>query len=302
MIGFLTYQSLFVWSTPIVVLMILLELFVSTQAHHNYYKRKDTLANIFLGLCYVIVDVISKGLGIILLSFFYQHGFHWMNWQTYPILYAILLFLCEDFSYWFMHLLDHRIRLLWSGHIHHHSSREFNFSVGIRSAVFEPAEKFFFFIPMAIIGFRPLDIVLMYLLCQTWGTFVHTRTIKKLGLLEYFFTTPSHHRAHHGRNILYLDKNYGMVLIIWDKIFGTFQPEVENEPVDFGLLKNIDYKNYFEIIFYELKQILKDVHQKVPFRIKLKYVFGPPGYSHDGKTKSSRQLQNELKGLVEGQK
>lgn len=172
--------------------------------------------------------------------------------------------------------MDHRIRFLWAGHVHHHSSKEFNFSVDLRSAVFEPIEKFFFFIPLAFIGFRPLDIVLIYVLSQGWGTFVHTKAIKKLGPLEYIFTTPSHHRVHHGGNINYLDKNYGMFLIIWDKLFGTFRAEDPAEPVRYGTLKEVAYKNYLDIVFNEYGQIIKDSMQNISFKQKLKYILALP--------------------------
>ncbi len=292
--GFLTDQVAMLFSTPITLTLVILEIFVSVRFDKQYYKLKDTKANLVLGLGYVITDTLSRGAGLILLAIVYLYGLHlsFLAGQ-HVVLYWILLVLAEDFTYWFMHLMDHRVRFLWAGHIHHHSSKEFNFSVGLRSAVFEPIEKFFFFIPLAFVGFRPLDIVLIYVLAQGWGTFVHTRMIRKLGPLEYFLTTPSHHRVHHGANIKYLDKNYGMFLIIWDKIFRTFQVEDPLVPVEYGTLKNVQYKNYLDIIFNEYGAIIRDIKQNISFKSKLKYIFGPPGYSHDGSRKTTRQLQEE---------
>ncbi len=295
MLRFLTNELAMLWSSPITLALILFEIFISVRYDKQYYKIKDTKENIFLGFCYIITDTLSKAMGFLMLGIFYTYGFKLASNINHVWLYWTTLVLAEDFIYWFMHLTDHNVRILWAGHVHHHSSKEFNFSVGIRSAVFEPIEKFFFFIPLAFIGYKPIDIVLIYILTQLWGVFVHTRSIKKLGVLEYVFTTPSHHRVHHGRNVKYLDKNYGMFLIIWDKMFGTFQPEDPDEPVDFGLVKNIEYKNYFDIIFYEIKQIIKDLKQDISFKEKLKYIFGPPGYSHDRSRKTSKQLQKEQK-------
>ncbi|MDE3214694.1 MAG: sterol desaturase family protein [Bacteroidota bacterium] len=292
MSGAFTDQFAMLFNTPITLALVILEIFVSVRYHKDYYKVKDTKANLVLGLGYVVVDTASRAAGLVLLSVFYFFGPHVYNdFSGHLVLYWVTLVLAEDFSYWFMHLMDHKIRFLWAGHIHHHSSREFNFSVGLRSAVFEPIEKFLFFIPMAFIGFRPLDIVLVYVFSQGWGTFVHTRMIKKLGPLEYVFTTPSHHRVHHGRNPKYLDKNYGMFLIIWDKIFGTFTPEDPNEPVEFGTVKNLDYKNYADIVFNEYRQIIKDVKKPVSLKEKIRYIFGPPGYNHEGAGKTTRELQ-----------
>ena len=291
--GAITDQVAMLFSTPITLTLVLLEIFISVRYDKKYYNVKDTKANLVLGLGYVITDTLSRGAGLLLLAVVYVYGIHFSLFTNHIILYCILLVLAEDFTYWFMHKMDHQVRFLWAGHIHHHSSKEFNFSVGLRSAVFEPIEKFFFFIPLAFVGFRPLDIVLIYVLAQGWGTFVHTKMIKKLGPLEYIFTTPSHHRVHHGTNTKYLDKNYGMFLIIWDKMFGTFEAEDPLEPVQYGTVKNVDYKNYLDIIFNEYNQIIKDAKQKIPFKTKLKYIFGPPGYSHDGSRKTAQQMQRE---------
>jgi sterol desaturase/sphingolipid hydroxylase (fatty acid hydroxylase superfamily) len=294
MIGFLTNEWLMLWGTPITLILIVLEILITTLHHQPYYTKKDSLENVFLAVCNFLVDAASKALGFLLLGFIYLYHIQLAPNPQSVWLYWFSLLFVEDFTYWFMHFMDHKVRLLWAGHVHHHSSTEFNFSVGLGSAVFEPIEKFIFFMPLAFIGYRPIDIVLMYLITQGWGTFVHTRTIKKLGILEYLFTTPSHHRVHHGRNPKYLDKNFGMFLIIWDKLFGTFEPEDPNEEVEFGIVTQVAYKNYFDIIFYEIKQILKDVHQKISFKQKLLYIFGPPGYSHDGSRKTAKQLLQQI--------
>jgi sterol desaturase/sphingolipid hydroxylase (fatty acid hydroxylase superfamily) len=293
MTGILTDQVAMLFSTPITLTLVILEIFISVRFERKYYNVKDTKANLVLGLGYVVIDTISRGAGLFLLALLYLYGLHLPVLAGHAVLYWILLVLLEDFSYWFMHMLDHKVRFLWAGHVHHHSSKEFNFSVGLRSAVFEPVEKFFFFIPLAFIGFKPLDIILIYVLAQGWGTFVHTKMIKKLGPLEYFFTTPSHHRVHHGANVKYLDKNYGMFLIIWDKMFGTFRAEDPLEPVQYGTVKDVAYKNYLDVIFNEYGQIIKDTKQKIPFKHKLLYIFGPPGYSHDASRKTTRQMRRE---------
>ena len=290
MIGFLTNEWLMLWGTPFTFLLILLEVLLTSLHHQPVYTKKDTLENIFFAVCNFLVDAVSKASGFLILGFFYLYQLHWAPDPRHVWLYWISLLLAEDFVYWFMHFADHKVRLLWAGHVHHHSSTQFNFSVGLRSAVFEPIEKSFFFIPLALLGYRPMDIVLIYVLTQGWGTFVHTRTIKKLGFLEYVFTTPSHHRVHHGRNPKYLDKNFGMFLIVWDKLFGTFEPEDPNEAVEFGIVHPVNYKNYLDLIFYEFRHIVRDAKQAIPLQQKLLYIFGPPGYSHDGTRKTAKQI------------
>jgi len=155
--------------------------------------------------------------------------------------------------------------------------------------------RFIYFIPLPLLGFKPLDIVFMYAATQIWGIFVHTELIKKMGFLEYFLVTPSHHRVHHASNPKYLDKNMGMFLIIWDKMFGTFQTELPTEkyqPVKYGLTKNLENVNAAYLVLHEWIQIYKDVTQpNISFKQRWNYLFGPPGYSHDGSRQTSEEMR-----------
>jgi sterol desaturase/sphingolipid hydroxylase (fatty acid hydroxylase superfamily) len=223
----------------------------------------------------------------------YQHRFFSIE-NIY--LYWFLLFLLEDFAFYVEHRVDHYCRLFWAVHVTHHSSEEFNLTTGFRSSVLQPVYRFVYFIPIALMGFDPMDIVFMYSITQTYGILVHTQYINKMPRwFETFFVSPSHHRVHHASNIRYLDKNMGMCLIIWDKIFGTFQEEVDTDPIRYGLTKPIENdKNPVEVIFHEWKAIGTDLRKKVPLGVKLKYLFMPPGWSHDGSTKTANELRKEL--------
>jgi sterol desaturase/sphingolipid hydroxylase (fatty acid hydroxylase superfamily) len=145
-------------------------------------------------------------------------------------------------------------------------------------------------------GFHPMDIVFMYSVTQTYGILVHTRHIKKMpAWFEAVFVSPSHHRVHHASNIRYLDRNMGMCLIIWDRIFGTFQEEVNDDPVRFGLTKPLNENSGpITIIFHEWKNLAHDVGKKTSGLNKLKYIFMPPGWSHDGSSKTARELRKDL--------
>jgi sterol desaturase/sphingolipid hydroxylase (fatty acid hydroxylase superfamily) len=196
--------------------------------------------------------------------------------------------------YW-LHRVDHYCRLFWAVHVTHHSSEEFNLTVGFRSSVFQPLYRFIYFIPLAFFGFKGIDIMFAYSATQIVGILVHTQTVRRLGWLEYIIVTPSHHRVHHGSNARYLDKNMGMFLIVWDKLFGTFQAELDEEPVRYGLTTNLESKHPLHVVFHEWKNIFKDVlNPQLPLRAKFMYVFGPPGWSHDGSRKTSQQLRQEL--------
>ena len=225
------------------------------------------------------------------LNYFYQHS---LITPLHGFVYWLALLLMEDFMYYLLHRFDHEIRLFWAVHVTHHSSETMNFTVGFRSSVFQPLYRFIYFIPLACLGFAPIDILFIYAATQIWGILVHTQFIRKMGWLEYLMVTPSHHRVHHGANPRYLDKNMGMLLIIWDKLFGTFQPELPAEayqPIKYGLTKNILHPNAISVVFHEWQQLWKDATQKdIPLKCRLRYVFGPPGYSHDGSRQTSKQL------------
>ena len=141
-----------------------------------------------------------------------------------------------------------------------------------------------------------MDIVLMYAVTQPYGILVHTQLIKKMpNWFEAVFVSPSHHRVHHASNVVYLDKNLGMCLIIWDKIFGTFQEELDSEPVKYGLTKPVKQTNNpFKLVFHEWAALGSDLGKKTSLPIKIKYLFMPPGWSHDGSSKTARELRKEL--------
>ena len=284
---------LIIISTPLYAIVIGLEILLSNIQKLSSYTIKDTAQNIYLMLLNAGLDLLVRGIYIgIILSFFYSHRLldlraTWWYW--------VLLFVFEDFMYYWLHRVDHHCRLFWATHVTHHSSEKFNLTVGFRSSVMEPLYRFIYFIPIAFCGFRPWDIAFVYAATQIWGILVHTEKIKKLGWLEYILVTPSHHRVHHASNPRYLDKNMGMFLIIWDKLFGSFQPELPEsayQPMKYGLTKSIEKENAVTIVFHEWKNILNDLLRKdISWKNKLGYLFGPPGWSHDGSRLTSDQLR-----------
>jgi len=286
-------ESLLVFiSVPIYAVIIGIEIFYSYFKHKNLYSSKGIFSNIYLSALNMGLDILVRGACLILLNYFYR--FHLADFSYNSILYWGLLVICEDFMYYWLHRIDHYCRFFWAVHVTHHSSEEFNFTVGFRSSVFQPLYRFIYFIPLSFLGFKGIDIMLVYSATQLFGVLVHTQAINKLGFLEYILVTPSHHRVHHGSNVRYLDKNMGMLLIVWDKLFGTFQKEEESDPVKFGLTTNINSFNPITMVFHEWKNIFKDLQKKCSPIQKLGYVFGPPGWSHDGSTKTSSELRKEL--------
>jgi sterol desaturase/sphingolipid hydroxylase (fatty acid hydroxylase superfamily) len=287
-------QLLILFTTPLYILVISAEILLSHFHLKKYYTVKETLINVYLCLLNAGVDLLFRAIYLVVLFWFYK--FHFVDFSHNAWLYWILLFILEDLAFYIEHRVDHYCRLFWAVHVTHHSSEEFNLTTGFRSSVLQPIYRFIYFIPLVLLGFHPIDIVFMYSLTQIYGILVHTQYINKMpGWFEAIFVSPSHHRVHHASNILYLDKNMGMVLIIWDRLFGTFQKELPQEPIKYGLTKQLDKPHHpAKIIFHEWINLAKDLNKNVPFLTKVKYLFMPPGWSHDGSTKTAKQLREEL--------
>jgi len=294
---FLREQWLILISTPIYCVIIGLELLLSHISHRKTYTLKNSLTNLYLMLLNAGIDLVFRVVYLAILQYFFLHAV--MQWHN-AFLYWPILLLVEDFLYYWLHRFDHEIRFFWATHVTHHSSEQLNFSVGFRSSVFQPLYRFLYFIPLAWLGFKPLDIVFIYSATQIWGIFVHTEMIRKMGWLEYILITPSHHRVHHASNPKYLDKNMGMFLVVWDKLFGTFQPELPPEhyqPIKYGLTKDIENSTAVNIVFHEWKQMWKDVFQKnITSQQRFGYLFGPPGWSHDGSRMTSEEMRTKEAG------
>jgi sterol desaturase/sphingolipid hydroxylase (fatty acid hydroxylase superfamily) len=291
-------QILILVTTPLYLVIIGAELFVSNYRSRKLYSWKDIAANVYLMIANSAVELVIRLFYFGLFVFAFDHRI--MN-VTSSWAYWGMLLLAEDLLYYWLHRFDHYVRIFWAVHVTHHSSSYMNFTVGFRSSVFQPLYRFIYFLPLPFLGFEPADILFIYAATQIWGILVHTELIGKMGILEHVLVTPSHHRVHHASNARYLDRNMGMFLIIWDKIFGTFQEELteeEYEPIRYGLTTPPENVNAANVIFHEWASIGKDISRKdIGAREKLHYLFGPPGWSHDGSRKTSEQMR-EMEGLV----
>lgn len=290
-------QLVIIFSTPLYTFLILGEIILSNIQDRHFYTVKDTITNVYLMLLNGGIDLLSRGITWGILAWFFQYRlFEIQN----PILYWFVLFVAEDFVFYILHVVDHYSRFFWASHVTHHSSEQFNLTVGFRSSVFQPLYRFIYFIPLSLMGFKAIDIAVMYSITQIYGIMVHTSYIPKfrkkpLKWLEYVIVTPSQHRVHHASNVEYLDKNMGMCLSIWDRMFGTFQEEIDDLPIKYGLVSPLENRNAVNIVFHEWVKIGKDMQRPIGFFTKIKYIFMPPGWSHDGSTKTSEGLRAELK-------
>ena len=269
--------TLLIFSVPVILAAILLEIAVTHFKGIRAYTWRETLTNVYMASLNGSMDLVLRAVLVApALMFCFQHRV--VSWES-GWLYWLALFLVEDIAYYTLHYVDHHCRLFWAVHVTHHSSEEFNLSTGFRSSVFQPLYRTIYFAPIALLGFEPLDILFMYAATQIYGSLIHTERIGKLGWLEYVLVTPSHHRVHHGSNPRYLDKNMGMCLIFWDKLFGTFEPEAAEDPPRYGLTRPIPDRGPINIVFHEWKDIIRDIRSSpLPWRQKLGYLFRGPGW------------------------
>lgn len=269
--------TLLIFSVPVILAAILLEIAVTHFKGIRAYTWRETLTNVYMASLNGSMDLILRAVLVApALMFCFQHRV--MSWES-GWWYWLALFFLEDIAYYTLHYVDHHCRLFWAVHVTHHSSEEFNLSTGFRSSVFQPLYRTIYFAPIALLGFEPLDILFMYAATQIYGSLIHTERIGKLGWLEYVLVTPSHHRVHHGSNPRYLDKNMGMCLIFWDKLFGSFEPEAAEDPPRYGLTRPIPDRGPVNIVFHEWKDIIRDIRcSPLPWWQKLGYLFRGPGW------------------------
>jgi sterol desaturase/sphingolipid hydroxylase (fatty acid hydroxylase superfamily) len=202
----------------------------------------------------------------------------------------------DDFTFYWHHRLSHEFRILWAAHVNHHSSEQYNLSTALRQCWTEILYKYIFFLWLPFLGFHPMMVLTQISINLIFQFWVHTKLIKKLPpFIEFLFNTPSHHRVHHASNVRYLDRNHAGTLIIWDRIFGTFAEEKDEEPVVYGITTNIDTYNPLKIATHEYASLWRDIREAPRFSDKLKYIFYAPGWSQNGKTLTARQMRDALK-------
>ena len=266
-----------VLSIPVFFILIGVELVIERLSHRKLYNLPDAIANLSCGitsqLSGLFLKIVAVGVYEVVFSQLALLTLQ-RNW-----LYWMALFLLVDLAYYWAHRMSHQVNLFWGGHVVHHQSEEYNLSVALRQSSLQVVWTFAFNLPLALAGFHTLDFVLISALNTLYQFWIHTETIGRLGWLEHVLNTPSHHRVHHGRNPKYIDKNHAGTLIIWDKLFGTFQPE-EEKPT-YGITKPINSWNAVWANFSHYAEMGKDM-KKIPFwKDKIRYLFMKPGWLPD---------------------
>ena len=274
---------------PGFVLLLLAEVIFDTVGKRELFETKDTFSSLSMGIGNVVVGLATKGVILGVYLWLYQFRFITLdgtNWWVW-----VLLLFADDFSYYWFHRVSHSCRYFWASHVVHHSSQRYNLSTALRQTwTGNLSGSFLFWAWMPLVGFHPIMIMSMQAISLIYQFWIHTEAIGKMPLLvELIFNTPSHHRVHHSSDIKYLDRNHAGILIIWDRMFGTFVNEQEKPT--YGLTSNIHTYNPFKIAFHEWSDIFTDLKRSESLRQVFGYLFGPPGWSHDGSRKTSAQLR-----------
>ena len=280
------------YAIPFFILLIVLEAYWTFKIQGQDYHLAEASASIGMGLGSVFADLCAKALAFLAFTWAFNAGGWFKDNLSFTLLGWILLFVLDDLSFYWHHRLSHQIRLLWAAHVHHHSSEDYNLATALRQSWTEVFHKYWFFLWLPLLGFHPLMVLTQMSINLIYQFWIHTQNIKRLpSWFEFFFNTPSHHRVHHGSNVAYLDKNHGGTLILWDRIFGTFQAELDEEPVRFGITTNIKTRNLLKIASHEYLALWQDLKQAPNLKTAFQYLLKPPGWRHDGQGLTTKDLQ-----------
>ncbi|MEN9926153.1 MAG: hypothetical protein RL268_2279 [Pseudomonadota bacterium] len=276
-------------AVPGFVLLVLLEMVWAWRKSPNSYEPRDTLTSLAMGLGSTVAGLLTAGLVGGAFLAVYEHRLFEIGWVWWA---WIACFVLDDLAYYWFHRTAHRVRWFWASHVNHHSSQHYNLSTALRQTwTGTIAFGFIFRLPLLLIGFPPAMILFcagLNLIYQFW---FHTEAIDKCPRwFEAVFNTPSHHRVHHATNPLYLDRNYAGVFIVWDRMFGTFQPELADQRPHYGIVKQLGSFNLLWVAFHEWIGIARDVWN-APWGSKLGYLWRPPGWSHDARRDTSDAIR-----------
>lgn len=296
-----------VYGVPCFLGLILLELTYSKKFDDkNLYKWKDLVSSLTIGTGSAVVAALIKTVSLV---FVFTLAYELFNpvvdgvrtnifgWESFGYAWYvwILCMLADDYTYYWFHRQNHMVRFLWAAHIVHHSSDNFNLGTAVRNGWFTIIYKPFFYVWIVIIGFPPEMLLVCLGIESLWQFQLHTKYVPKMGFIEKFINTHTMHQVHHAKNIEYMDKNHGGILNIFDRIFGTWKELDDEVDIKYGVTSPPNSYNIWVILTHEYSNIWQDMKKSKNWWHKFMYIFGPPGWSHDGSTLTVKQMQRKLK-------
>lgn len=270
-----------VYAVPIFVALIVIEFLATRYLRRDTYDVHDAVTSMNIGIMSEVVRSTVKLLTVVIYAVLVDQ-FGAFSFDLKSPWVWILAFFLYDFGYYWAHRAGHEVSLLWGAHVVHHSSEQFNLSTAMRQSSTNTIFYWVFYAPMALLGIPVKVFVIIALASAVYQFWVHTRLIGKLGWMDKIFTTPSNHRCHHGKNHYCLDKNYGGTLIIWDRMFGTYTQERDDEPVVYGTLTPINSWSPIWANFKHYINIVQGLATLRGWKNRLMSVFAPPGWTPQG--------------------
>ena len=288
------------YAVPFFVIAVLAEMVWARFRSPEAYEPMDTIVSLGFGLGSTIAGALFGGFAVYVFIEAYDYRLFdfgaqwWTVWWAWP-----LCFVLDDLKYYWVHRAGHRIRWMWAAHVNHHSSQHYNLSTALRQT-WTGSFTFglLFALPLILLGFHPVMIAIcggFNLIYQFW---IHTEAIDRMPRwFEALMNTPSHHRVHHATNPRYLDRNYAGVFIVWDKMFGTFEPERDDEVIRYGIIKQLGSFNILWSVFHEWIGMIGDIW-RAPWRHKLSYLLREPGWTHDNSRDTSDTIRARWKARL----
>ena len=284
------FPDIIAYAVPAFLVLVIIEIVAARLTGRGRYEARDSAASLIMGFGSQIAPLLG-GLTVIGAVFLAAYQFRLTTipntWQA--VLACLVL---DDFRYYWFHRISHERRWFWASHVVHHSSQHYNLTTALRQTwTGNILASILFKTPLVFIGFDPAMVAFVGAISLLYQFWIHTELIDRMGPFEWIFNTPSHHRVHHATNPKYLDANYAGILIIWDRMFGTFIPEDAAEKPRYGIIKNLGTFNPLTISFHEWIGIAKDVRKARSLKEVLGYTFGPPGWSPDGSRLTSAMIK-----------
>lgn len=296
----MNFPDVVAWAVPAFTLLVLIEMAAWRLTGKGRYESRDSAASLVMGLGSRIAPLLGGGalvFGVFMAAYEYRLFDIPNAWWA-----VILCFVLDDLRYYWFHRISHERRWFWASHVIHHSSQHYNLTTALRQTwTGDILGSLLFKTPLVLIGFHPLMIAFVSGLNLIYQFWIHTELIGRLGPFEWIFNTPSHHRVHHATNPRYLDANYAGALIVWDRMFGSFTPERDDEKCRYGIVKNLGSFNPLVIAFHEWLGIVKDLLKSRSLREVIGYTLGPPGWSPDGSRLTTAMIRERWRRVHGGE-
>lgn len=284
------FPDIIAWAVPAFVILVFAEIFIGRMTGKARFEARDSAASLIMGFGSELAPLLG-GAFVMASAFTAAYAFRLTEipntWWA-----VVLCFVLDDLRYYWWHRISHERRWFWASHVVHHSSQHYNLTTALRQTWSgQVIGQVLFKTPLILLGFHPAMVLFVGGVNLVYQFWIHTELIGRLGPFEWVFNTPSHHRVHHATNPRYLDANYAGALIIWDRMFGTFIAEQDDEKPKYGIIKNLGTFNPLRIVLHEWIGIFRDVVAARTWRDAMGYLFGPPGWSPDGSRMTSAMIK-----------